>query len=595
MRKDNLEPQGNESRDIGDPNLPPTNGAGEGHVTRQSILCTEELARRPSRPPDHEKESRALIALAQALTDSPHTILQTLADTILELLQCDSAGISLLTIEDGGKRFYWPAIAGAWKPHIGGGTPRDFGPCGDVLDCNAPLMFKHIERFYTYFQPVTPAVEECLLVPFYVQGKAVGTIWAVAHDQHRKFDAEDMRQLQSLSRFASAAYQGVLSLGASQRLAAIVESSDDAIISKDLNAVITSWNDGAERIFGYTAQEAVGRPVTMLMPPERVDEEAGILERIRRGERIDHYETVRRRKDGMLVDISLTVSPVLDPQGRVMGASKIARDISSRKQAEKNIENVKNELEARVLERTRELRNQVQENRRAEENLRNLTARLLQVQDEERRHMARDLHDSAGQLLTALNMSISSALTEWQEFNPQTRATSLVDSLALVDQISKEIRTLSHLLHPPLLDELGLSTAVRWYVDGFAERSKIDINLDMPENFDRLTSDQEIALFRVIQECLTNIHRHSGSPKAAIRIARQGGRVCLEIRDEGKGIPLEKRHALDDAQPAGVGLRGMRERLRQLGGNLEIQSSERGTFVTATLPVENRKMTAADN
>ena len=131
-----------------------------------------------------------MVALIQALIDSPQNILQTLADTILELLNCGSAGVSLLTTNDGGKRFYWPAIAGRWKVHIGGGTPRDFGPCGDVLDRNAPLLMKNLERRYTYFEPVQPRVEEALLVPFYVADKAVGTIWAVAHDDH-KFDAED--------------------------------------------------------------------------------------------------------------------------------------------------------------------------------------------------------------------------------------------------------------------------------------------------------------------------------------------------------------------------------------------------------------------
>jgi signal transduction histidine kinase len=181
------------------------------------ILCTEELAHRPARRPDYERENRALAALVKALADSPRTILQTLADSILEALNAGSAGVSLLTTEDGGKRFYWPAIAGTWKPHIGGGTPRDFGPCGDVLDRNAPLLMRHIERRYTYFLPVTPLVEECLLVPFYIEGEAVGTIWAVAHDEERKFDAQDLRQLESLGRFASAAYQARALLGAAEK------------------------------------------------------------------------------------------------------------------------------------------------------------------------------------------------------------------------------------------------------------------------------------------------------------------------------------------------------------------------------------------
>jgi len=177
-----------------------------------SILCTEELARRPSRPPDYEKENRALAALASALADPQANILQILADTILDVTESDSSGLSLLTKDDGGKRFYWPAIAGEWGPHVGGGTPRDFGPCGDVLDQNRTLLFQHFERRYPYLLPVIPAAEECLLVPFYVYGKAVGTIWAITHTNRRKFDAEDERIMSTLGHFASLAYQTLESI-----------------------------------------------------------------------------------------------------------------------------------------------------------------------------------------------------------------------------------------------------------------------------------------------------------------------------------------------------------------------------------------------
>jgi signal transduction histidine kinase len=192
--------------------LPVEASIPEGAVSLDSILCTEELQRRPSRPPDYEKENRGLVALMSTLTDSPSTIFQTLADTILDITQCDSAGLSLLT-RDGkkpdvcGKRFYWPAIAGMWNPHVGGGTPREFGPCGDVLDQNRTLLFRHFERRYPYLLPVIPAAEECLLVPFYVAGEAVGTIWAIMHSDRRKFDAEDDRVMASLGKFASSAYQ----------------------------------------------------------------------------------------------------------------------------------------------------------------------------------------------------------------------------------------------------------------------------------------------------------------------------------------------------------------------------------------------------
>ncbi len=176
----------------------------------ESILCTQELRNRPSRSPDYETENRALVALASALADSPRTILQTLADKVFEVLHADSAGLSLLTEDE--KRFYWAAVAGAWRPRIGAEAPRNFGPCGDVLDHNVPMLFNHWERRYPYLSSAMPLADEGLLVPFYVNGKAVGTIWAVAHDNRRKFDAEDLRLLERMSRFASAAYQTVESL-----------------------------------------------------------------------------------------------------------------------------------------------------------------------------------------------------------------------------------------------------------------------------------------------------------------------------------------------------------------------------------------------
>ena len=176
-------------------------------VSLESILRTDELHRRPRRSPDYERETSALTALVKALADSPSTILQILADKVLGVLEADSAGLSLLTSDE--KRFYWAAIAGAWKPHVGGGTPRDFGPCGDVLDRNSPMLFSHWERRYPYLSAAEPLAEEGLLVPFCVNGRPVGTIWAIAHSDRRTFDAEDLRLLESMGRFASAAYQTV--------------------------------------------------------------------------------------------------------------------------------------------------------------------------------------------------------------------------------------------------------------------------------------------------------------------------------------------------------------------------------------------------
>ncbi|HTT40279.1 MAG TPA: ATP-binding protein [Burkholderiales bacterium] len=176
----------------------------------ESIVRTEELVKRPARPPDYERETGALAALVRALAESPDTILQTLADKVLEVLRAESAGLSLLTKDE--DRFYWAAIAGAWHPHIGGGTPRGFGPCGDVLDRNVPMLFSRWDRRYPYLAEALPLANEGLLVPFYVKGRPVGTIWAIAHNESRKFDREDLRLLESLGQFASAAYQAVESI-----------------------------------------------------------------------------------------------------------------------------------------------------------------------------------------------------------------------------------------------------------------------------------------------------------------------------------------------------------------------------------------------
>lgn len=179
-------------------------------VALEEVLCTAELPKRPFRLPDFETENQILCSLVQSLADSPDNILQTMVDTMLKTFRVGSAGCSLLTTRDEEVQFYWPAIAGALRTHVGGGTPRDFGPCGDVLDRNCVLLFRQPQRRYTYLQGVTPGIEECLLAPFHINGTAVGTIWLVAHDGERRFDSEDLRLLTSLSAFAASAYQAML-------------------------------------------------------------------------------------------------------------------------------------------------------------------------------------------------------------------------------------------------------------------------------------------------------------------------------------------------------------------------------------------------
>ena len=615
-------------------------------------------------------------------------------------------------------------------------------------------------------------------------------------------------------------------------LAAIVDSSDDAIVSKKLDGTITSWNQSAERLFGYKAEEAVGQNITLIVPWERRSEEEDILRRLARGEQVEHFETVRRRKDGTYLDVSLTISPIRDTAGRVIGASKIARDVTerkriqealqeseerfraivettpecvklisangtllhmnrpglemvgarsadevvgqsvydliapedrdrfkafnesicrgeqgslqfdivglegkrrhmethaaplrnpdetlvhlaitsdisqrklaeellrtseerfralvtassdvvyrmspdwsemreldgrgfmadtgkprkdwlneyihpddqqivlrtirkavqtkstfelehrvrrtdgtlgwtnsravpllnvngeifewfgaasdvtARKEAEESFRKLAQTLDAEVRARTRELEEQSNQ-------VRDLSWRLLTNQDEERRHIARELHDSAGQTLTVLGISLGQLLQKTGRIAPGL-ATEAEQIQETVQQLHREIRTTSYLLHPPLLDDSGLSSAIRWYLDGLQERSGLEVRLNITKDFGRLPREMELVIFRLVQECLTNIHRHSESKTASILIARDVDQITLDIRDQGKGMSSERLAEIQSGR-SGVGIGGMRERLRQFEGIMNIESDSSGTRVLATIPLP--KIASAD-
>jgi PAS domain S-box-containing protein len=683
---------------------------------------------------------------------------------------------------------------------------------------------------------------------------------------------------------AANANGGSQGLNRAALLTAIVDSSDDAIVSKDLNGKITSWNQSAERMFGYSAKEAVGQHITLIIPIGRWGEEDIILGRLRKGQRVDHFETVRKRKDGTLLDVSLTISPVRNLKGEVVGASKIARDITTRKaveaqlanaarrqaalfqladelhraesleqvydaaldaisqalqverasilllndsgkmrfvrwrglsdeyraavedhspwkpsdqnpqpicvedvatagldetlartveregiaalafiplvwdgrlmgkfmlystvayrfatdeislsvtiakqlafaierkraedrerkisaeaidakakfraifeqtpvfagimtkegllveannlsleacgfrrqqvlgipfwdtpwwrnfpesrqkiraatplaaqgfpyremlhyswsdgtdrlvdfslypilddqgevlflhptgvdvtdikRVENNYRNLAERLDAEVRARTTELEAQA-------EQLRELSRRLLQIQDEERRRIARELHDSAGQTLAMMQINLAQIVKRAQQTAPElAKGTSEIEELAR--QLSQEIRTTSYLLHPPLLDETGLSGALSWYTEGLSARSGLEISVGLSEDMGRLPSDIELVIFRLVQECLTNIHRHSQSQKAEIRISRKATELLLEVRDWGKGISAE-RLAQIQSRGSGVGMPGMRERVRQFGGSMQIESGNSGTTLSFRIPFSNERPSA---
>jgi PAS domain S-box-containing protein len=507
-------------------------------------------------------------------------------------------------------------------------------------------------------------------------------------------------------------------------LAAIVDSSDDAIISKNLDGVVTSWNKSAERIFGYTAGEAIGQAITLIVPPERRNEEAEILERLRRGEHINRFQTVRTAKDGTRISVSLTISPVRNGAGRAIGASTVARDVtaqrhavqalqeseerframvetnpecvnvvaadgtllhmnsggvrvlggncdevvigrcvydmiagqdrdkfrafnarvcagekgslefevigfdgrrrqmethaapmrntdgtlvqlavtrdvSARKQAEERERHLMAQsvaaaqtLDAQVRARTREVEARNAEVLRQAAQLRELSWRLLRTQDDERRHIARELHDSAGQTLTVMGMDLAQLIDKAERLAPELLPDAQVVEQSL-RQLQQEIRTTSYLLHPPLLDDIGLASALSWYVGGLAERTSLRISLDIAEDFGRLPREMELVVFRTVQECLTNIHRHSGSKTASIRIARHPDRITVAVEDCGNGMSRETLQRLKSGG-SGVGIAGMHERLRQFGGTLSIDSDSSGTQIRMKIPIPSGSSAGVD-
>ena len=327
--------------------------------------------------------------------------------------------------------------------------------------------------------------------------------------------------------------------------ARLLDLANDAIFIRNAADKISYWNEGAERLYGWASEEVLNRSVHEILRTEFPVPLLEILE-------TDRWEGELRHttKYGYQITVSSRWTTLRDRNGKSEGWLEINTDITARK--------------------------------RAEESARRLSGRILSLQDDERRRIARGLHDSLGQYLAALKMNLDVFRTSKDD-----KAKLASDCAEIVDKCLNETRTISHLLHPPLLDEAGFDSAARWYVDGFSQRSGIKVNLNLPQKLSRMHRDVEVALFRAVQECLTNVHRHSGSSAVDVRLSLSAKQIRLEIKDDGRGIPQERLRSLNQgAADAGVGLAGMRERIRELGGSLEIRSERAGVTVIVRIPIE---------
>ena len=350
-----------------------------------------------------------------------------------------------------------------------------------------------------------------------------------------------------------------------------LEAIKAAIIVTDSAGNITYWNPFAEELYGWPSKEVVGRNIMEITVSAASEQEAREHMSALNDGKCWSGEFQVRCKNGEFLTALVTLSPMIDDSGTAIGVVGISQDLSSRKQAEEELQNAHAELEKRVQQRTAELAY-------INESLQKLSGQLIRAQDDERRRIARELHDSTGQVLAALAMNLS----QMQKDSSPANLRKFEECRELITSAASEIRNLSYLLHPPLIDEVGLASAVAEYLQGFQKRSGLSVQFEISKDVGRLDGNREITLFRIIQESLGNIHRHSGSSTANVKICCLQNDVQLEIHDQGRGLPDKA----DGGRSSGVGIKGMQERLRPFGGTLRITSDTTGTCVKVTLPRE---------
>jgi PAS domain S-box-containing protein len=330
--------------------------------------------------------------------------------------------------------------------------------------------------------------------------------------------------------------------------------TDYAIFLLTPNGEVATWNPGAKHINGYEADEIIGKNFRNFYSAK--DQNAGKPEyelRVAAASGSFEDEGWRVRKDGSRFWASIVITAIRDAQGQLLGYGEVVRDLTERKLGE--------------------------------EQLRELSGRLLKTQDAERSRIGRELHDTVGQYLVAVKMALD-GLDMQEHFDDSQTHKQITRCTSTIDSAMQEVRTISYLLYPPMLEEGGLASAIRWHLEGFGKRSGIETRCEIAKGLARLPKDVELALFRVLQESLTNVHRHSQSKVAIIRLAIDGDEACLEIKDEGKGMSSESLARNNESfGTLGVGIRGMHERVRQLSGKLEISSTSEGTTVRACIPI----------
>ena len=560
----------------------------EGNVCATLVVCSETTEQVLS-----ERRLRALLGISvdTLLRDptSESLPLLALAQNIAEKLGGDAAdlpfaGLYLLTEGE--------ILQVASTASMGALSAPDHWPLAEVVKSQSSMLIEDLQRrFGDHIVPPWPEpLTKAYVLPLSMPASPVQAILIFGVSPRLPFDHSYQTFFQLLgARIAGLLQSEVHELEvaeAARRFRRLAEANPFGTVIGDLRGRLNYLNPAFLKTLGYSEVDVTAGKVRwdVLTPPEYAEADARAVQQLRTQGRCDVYEKVYIAKDGRRVPVLVGAAAIDSPGGDPEVAAFVT-DLTSLKAAQEALRAANEELEKKVADRTAALEAEIADRKRAEISLRELAGRLLITQDEERRHMARELHDHAGQTLVALGFNFSSLLEIAKDQDPKI-IRLVQQSQQLSDDFSKEIRTLSYLLHPPLLDEAGLASALQWYAEGFSKRSAIAVELELPEDSSRLPRSLEMVLFRVVQEGLTNIHRHSGSPWAKIRLTRSPHRVQLEIVDGGKGISPERQRAMATAQ-LGVGVRGMEERVRQFGGDLKIESNPTGTSVKVTIPLNS--------
>lgn len=541
------------------------------------IDITGLLATRTARAPDHAAENRALAALAEQLAHSPRAVLRGLAQAALDLCQAHSAGISLL--EAGHDVFRWHAVVGAWAPFEGGTMPRALSPCATVVARDAAVLLRNPEEHYLIPPEVSPAITEALLIPFHIGGKAVGTLWILAHEEGTHFDAEDERLMRNLGKFAASAYQNLAALEAARRgearYRALVHSTADRVwrMSADGSLLLETKNRA-----GGTRAPLPGQMEDWLARYIPAEDHAQVLREWRQAlASREVYESTHRAltPDGAHRYWHTRAVPLLDAHGDVaewIGASVDVTEETLREQdASRRIDELASTVESHsqeLGEKEAHLRKALTRRRTAEEAQMTAIQRLISASESERRHISRELHDEVGQQLAALGMG----LAQLRQTQPAHAAGKVAALIGETEEISRAVHDLARLLRPQVLDDGGLLPALTNFIDDWSQRTGVPVALDFSALDFRLPGPLETTLYRIVQEGLRNIAKHARATRVSVLLTLRDDELVVIVEDNGAGFDVAARHDAPDGRPTRLGLVGMYERAALCGGELSIES-----------------------